>query len=446
VAINKEPVASLPASPDGLGYSIILSNNLRQLATNYSVTKLDSDPSGTTPYTIDVKCVPALGTTVGADFSGTLKFTSETAWTSATSSTATTTTLATNPASPSTFGQSVTLTANISPAAAGTVQFLDGTTVLNGTAATVTNGVATYATTALAVGSHSITAAFTSTDPNFGSSTSTATTYVVNPNGPVATTTALTTTPGSAQVQGSNVNLTANVTPANAAGSIAFTDGTTTLGTVALTNGSAAFNSTTLALGAHSFTASFVPADATKFAASASSAVPFQVTAYKPPTTTETISTTMDAGSLNISVPTGQVALPDPVLNSAGTMFTTSGSLETVTVTDNRAGNPGWTVSGMATAFTNGGAQINAENLGWTPSTATGSAGQVLTTGPAVAPANGVAASDKGQLGLVAAQTLGTAQSGGGLGTAKLGASLALNVPTTTTAGTYTSTLTLTVI
>ncbi|WP_194906164.1 Ig-like domain-containing protein [Catenulispora rubra] len=446
VAVKKEPVSVLPAGPNGAGYAIAISNDLRTLATSYSVTKLDPNASGTTPYTIDIQCVPALGTTVGGDFSGQLTFSSETAWSSA-SSKATTTTLGLAPTSPVTFGSQVTLTATVNPAA-GTVVFLDGTTALNATPVAVANGTATYQTSSLSVGTHSITAAFTSTDANFSSSTSTASSYVVNQVGPVATTTSLIATPGSGQVQGGNVNLTASVQPATAAGSIAFMDGTTTLGTVALTNGSAAFNTTTLALGTHSLTASFVPTNTTAFGASVSSAVPITITKFVPPTTTETITTTVDAGSLNISVPTGQVTLPDPALNSTGTLFTTSGSLETVTVTDNRAGNPGWTASGLATAFsqTGGTAQISAENLGWTPGQPTGSAGQTLTIGPAVAPANGVPAADNGTAGLSQSRTLVSAASGAGLGTAKIGASLALNVPTTTTAGTYQSTLTLTVI
>lgn len=445
VAINKEPVSVLAAN--GNGYSIAISNNLRQLATNYAVTKLDPDPSGKTAYTIDVQCIPALGNTVGADYSGQLTFSSETAWSSA-SSTATGTSLGLAPVSPVSFGSQVTLTATVNPAAAGTVTFFDGTTALNATPIAVNAGSASYQTSSLAVGTHSITAAFTSTDPNFSSSTSTASSYVVNQAGPVSTTTSLVTTPGSGQVQGGNVNLTANVSPAGAAGSITFLDGTTTLGTVAVANGAAVFNTTTLALGSHTLSASFTPTNTTAYGPSASPAVPFAVTKYVPPTTTETITTTVDAGSLNISVPTGQVSLPDPVLNSSGTLFTTSGSLETVTVTDNRAGNPGWTASGLATAFsqTGGSVQISAENLGWTPGTPTGSAGQTLTTGPTVAPANGVAASDNGNAGLAQSRTLVSASAGAGLGTAKIGASLALNVPTTTTAGTYQSTLTLTVI
>src|SRR5664279_3871413 len=62
--------------------------------------------------------------------------------------------------------------------AAGSVQFLDGTTSL-GTVA-VTAGVAQLAPQTLPVGTHSLTAKFTPTDSTaFGPSTSTASSYVV---------------------------------------------------------------------------------------------------------------------------------------------------------------------------------------------------------------------------------------------------------------------------
>jgi hypothetical protein len=174
--------------------------------------------------------------------------------------------------------------------------------------------------------------------------------------------------------------------------------------------------------------------------------VPFQITPFTGSSATETITTTVAPGSLVISVPNNQVALPTPLLNSDGSLFTTTGALQTITVTDNRAGNPGWTLSGVATSFTNGTAQINAENLGWTPKLVDESTGQTITLGATVAPAAGVAASDTGTAGLAKSQTLATAAPGAGLGTAHLGAALALNAPTTTTPGTYTSTLTLTAI
>jgi membrane-bound lytic murein transglycosylase B len=71
-------------------------------------------------------------------------------------------------------GSPVTLIATVTPStAAGTVQFMDGTTNF-GTPVAVTNGIAstTTSTSVLAVGSHALTAVFTPTDTAYGSSTS----------------------------------------------------------------------------------------------------------------------------------------------------------------------------------------------------------------------------------------------------------------------------------
>src|SRR5258708_24151735 len=98
------------------------------------------------------------------------------------------TTAVTSRVNPSLSGQSVTFTATVSVTAPGsgtptvTVQFKDGASNL-GTAQNVstTNGVttATFSTSALAVGSHSITAVY-SGDSNFGTSTSSALTQTVD--------------------------------------------------------------------------------------------------------------------------------------------------------------------------------------------------------------------------------------------------------------------------
>ena len=96
----------------------------------------------------------------------------------------TTTTLGSSP-NPSTVGQSVTFTATVqtnSPtgtatAATGNVVFKDGgTTVYTGS---IANGVATYTTSGLSVGTHTFTAVY-SGDSNFATSTSAATNQTVN--------------------------------------------------------------------------------------------------------------------------------------------------------------------------------------------------------------------------------------------------------------------------
>jgi hypothetical protein len=85
---------------------------------------------------------------------------------------------------PSSTGEPVTLTATVAVLAPGTgtptggVTFLDGSTEL-GTATLNAAGTAAFTTTTLAIGSHSITAAY-SGDTNFNASTSPALTQTVN--------------------------------------------------------------------------------------------------------------------------------------------------------------------------------------------------------------------------------------------------------------------------
>jgi parallel beta-helix repeat protein len=83
---------------------------------------------------------------------------------------------------PSTFGQSVTFTANVQISSGsgptGTVIFFDGATALG--TSSLSNSSAQLAISSLAVGSHSITARY-SGDANFAGSTSSALTQTVNP-------------------------------------------------------------------------------------------------------------------------------------------------------------------------------------------------------------------------------------------------------------------------
>jgi hypothetical protein len=138
------------------------------------------------------------GTTVGSH-SMTVVYSPATGFSASTSAVlnqvvnpAATTVALTSSVNPSTLGQSVTFTATVATTAPGTgtpspgtVTFKDGTTTL-GTASTNGIGVATYATSALTVGSHSITAVY-SANTNYAASTSAVLTQVVNPAAPVVT-------------------------------------------------------------------------------------------------------------------------------------------------------------------------------------------------------------------------------------------------------------------
>lgn len=177
----------------------------------------------------------------------------------------------------SVYGQSVTLTANVSPAVAGTVTFLDGTTVLS-TDLTDGSGTATSGPlSGLSVGTHRLTASFTPTDQvNNTGSTSAVTTLTVSK---IATATTL-QAPSSAYVAQA-VTITASETPV-VPGTMTFRDGSTVLATVATDGlGNASSGSlTNLSAGSHALTATFTPTDSTDDAGSTSASTTLTVSKY----------------------------------------------------------------------------------------------------------------------------------------------------------------------
>ncbi|MGH3933282.1 MAG: Ig-like domain repeat protein [Pseudonocardiaceae bacterium] len=420
--------------------------NMRDAASQLGTTIVPGE------YVVTFNCVDSFLGDVKGTFVGSMYFTSPTRYqtTDPAAPITTSTTLGVSPASPVTQGTAVTLTATVTPASAtGTVQFTDNGANL-GAPAPVSGGIATLNTTALTAGAHSLTAVFTGSAPNIQGSTSPAVSYQVNAPVSTPTTTGLSVNPTGTVPQFTPVTLSSTVSPSAAAGSVQFTDNGANLGApVPVSGGAATFNATGLAPGAHAFTARFVPANPAAFTASESAPVALQVTPFSGATATETISTTVNAGALVISVANQSVTLPSPTLLPDSSLLTTGGAINPVTVTDTRAGNPGWSCSGQVTDFSDGASSaINGGNLGWTPKLVDKGPAQTITPGPAVSPAPGIApgATPPPGLGLSSSRSLATATSGAGLGTANLGADLALNVPTSTQAGTYSSTLTLTVI
>ncbi|MGH2718485.1 MAG: Ig-like domain-containing protein, partial [Actinomycetota bacterium] len=144
---------------------------------------------------------------------------------------------------PSTFGQSVTFNASVSALGGllgqGTVQFqVDGANVGGAETVTILSGSASYSTSALGAGSHTVTANYTSTGGN--GSGSLAGGQVVKK---AATTLTLTSSANPAPV-GSSVILTATVAvtaPGGGSpdGSVSFVTGNASLGTVAIGGGKA---------------------------------------------------------------------------------------------------------------------------------------------------------------------------------------------------------------
>ena len=369
----------------------------------------------------------------------------------------TTTALASSPASPVDTGVPVAFTVHVgsTPAggATGTVQLLDGVTPVGSPTAVDASGNAVINTSFATAGSHSVTAAFTGSAANVGNSVSTPIVYTVNQSPATPTTTALSISPASA-TSADTVTLTATVGPNGAAGHVQFADGGTNVGgAVTVSAGGTATLSQTFSEGQHSFTAAFTPNDAAAFAPSASTSQAYTVSHFAGQQATGNLQTTIAAGSLTISTDPTTVVLPAPALNADATyLVSTGGKINTVTVTDTRAGNPGWVVSGQVSDFTNAGSPttpINGFNLGWVPTLGTFSLGQTVQLGgtidPATAPVTADLPATDGH-GLKVSRQLAKTDAGHGTGTALLGADLTLNVPTSVLAGTYSATLTLTAI
>jgi len=193
---------------------------------------------------------------------------------------ATSTTTVVSSANPATAGQSVTLTATVTGPSGnmtvptGSVTFMDGTTTL-GSGTLSASGTATYSTSSLSTGSHSITAVY-SGDSNFNGSTSTALTLTVNAAALLSTTTTVSSS-ANPSAQGQSVTFTATVSGPSGnmlvpTGSVTFMDGTTTLGTGSLNSSAqATYSTSSLTAGTHSITA--VYAGDTNFAGSTSAAL-----------------------------------------------------------------------------------------------------------------------------------------------------------------------------
>lgn len=157
-------------------------------------------------------------------------------------------------ANPSPFGQSVTFTATVTGSnPTGTVQFLDGATLLG--SVTLSAGSATFSTSALSQGSHSITAVYSGDSNNNGSTSS-----VLSQTISLSTTTTTVASSQNPSDVGKPVTFTATVTSgagAPTSGTVTFMDGATTLGTASIAAGVATLTTTSLALGSHTITASF---------------------------------------------------------------------------------------------------------------------------------------------------------------------------------------------
>ncbi len=167
--------------------------------------------------------------------------------------------------SPSVFGQSVTVTATVTPVTPATgepgggVQFtIDGQP---GAFVTLEDGTASISTSSLSRGTHQVTATYFSSDPNFVTSTSPAVNHTVNK----AATRTTVTTNAPVAVFGQPVTLTATVGAlapgaGSPSGTVTFTDGDAVLGSAPVgsaTGGIASITVDSLSVGQHAVVATY---------------------------------------------------------------------------------------------------------------------------------------------------------------------------------------------
>jgi hypothetical protein len=387
----------------------------------------------------------------------------------------TTSTVVSAAPSPGTTGQNVTLTATVQTGdlqpGAGTVQFRDGATAIGAPQTVNGSGVATFVTNALSQSTHTINADFTPADTSAatGQVASTgSTSETINAPAPADSTTTAVTGSTTGTV-GSGQQITATVsdttTPATKpAGTVQFTiDGVNAGSPVTLVNGVGTFQYTPTNTSAHTIKASYTPANPALFNASAD-AVGITVTATAPANAPDpqNLTVSVTAGTLVISTPytaAHPLSLGTLQLNGAGTQYATTpvafgtsatagadpGNLDAnpaasvtngVTITDTRAGSPGWTASAQTTDFTSGGNSIDGNGLSFT-----GVTPKYITGNHLQAP--NVTTND-----ITAFKTLAKsfATTTVGPGTVNVYGNMSLVAPTSTVAGTYTATVTFTIV
>ena len=270
-------------------------------------------------------------------------------------STATTTALTASPTSPQASGTSVTLTATVTPAAAGTVQFENGTTAI-GSPQTVnaSTGVATLATSALPVGALTLHAVYTPAPFSIYTGSTGTTSFTVYT--PVSTTTTLTASPASPQVSGTSVTLRAALNPTAATGTVQFQNGTTDLGSpVAVSAGVATYTTTTLPVGTLTLHAVYVPSSGSVYVTSTGT-TSYTITSSATPTTTvltvapgspqpfgtsETLTATVSPTATGtVQFQSGTTDLGSPVALSAGVATYATSSLPVGVLTLNAVFTP----------------------------------------------------------------------------------------------------------
>jgi len=247
------------------------------------------------------------------------------------------------PSSLSVYGSAATVNATVTGSGltpTGSVAFYDGGALL-GSASLNAKAVATFTTSALSAGSHSITANYGG-DSNYVAGTSPAISLTVIKATPVATLTPSTISTAIGLPVTLSTTLTGVPIGTTPTGTVTFLDGANTLATATLSKGIASYVASSLALGAHSLTVSYSGDE--NFTTTTSAAVTVTVSESIAPTLKLTLSapTITTAQSLTASfavtggtgnpTPTGSVTLSGGGYSSSSVVLSAGGASMTIPV------------------------------------------------------------------------------------------------------------------
>jgi hypothetical protein len=268
--------AAVAAAGTASGSTVVLTATMNPLTTTGSVTFMNGSSAlgaaqtlSSGIATLTVKNLPTATNSLTAVYGGTAPYTTSTSpavTVKVIAGAGTTTTLGVSSASiiP---GANETLTATVTSGATGSVTFFDGSTALGG--GNISGTTATFATTTLAAGAHSITATY---NGNAVDQPSTSTAHTVTVATPSATALAISAGP---YYYGANVTFTATVTPSSSAGSVTFLDNGVSVGTGTLSGGIATLTLNSQLVGSHPMSASYTANGST----ATSSSMPMSIVA-----------------------------------------------------------------------------------------------------------------------------------------------------------------------
>ena len=406
-------------------------------------------------YTFTAKCYQGLGSTVLDTFKTAIVFDGANF-----GAAAVTASLSAIPAQIAP-GRAVNITANLAAVygtvPAGSIEFFDFETSLGASQVAAGAATASISKSDFAAGNHEVKATFTPTNTAY----SPVTTAVWNFEIAVpATGVVLATSPQSPAAQYSLVSITATVFPSDAVGTVDFFDGGTKIGTGVVRAGIASITKSDFSVQTHALTATFTPTNVNDFGASSTvDPLSFEVTPRTGPApASQTLQAQVDAtGALTISLAPGEdgvVSFGTLALNSTADRLIAAGAMDSISISDTRFNNPGWELTAQATPFVGASsqAQVPAAYIGLVPTVMLASGNQqtdrgksdYVAAGASATPADPTSGTPATSGGIQGKVTIASAAAGW-RGLAKVGATLALEFPVSTTPDSYVSTLTLTV-